>query len=97
MTASDAGPAGRAHAPAAGIPAGRKDRVRSRIEVLRKKPLAVAATVAAAIVLVLVGFGASTAIAGLVAAEAPPATPDYPVVEGVLGEHLDQLQRSVAP
>ena len=69
----------------------------ARLEVLKKRPLAVAATVAAAIALLIVGFGASTAIAGLVAAEAPPASPDYPVVEGVLGEHLDQLQRSVAP
>jgi len=97
MTVADEGPVGRAHAPTAGIPAGRKDRIRSRMEVLRRKPFAVAATVAAAVVLVVVGFGASTALAGLITSETPPATPDYPVVEGELGEHLDQLQRSVAP
>ncbi|WP_349236151.1 serine/threonine-protein kinase [Cryobacterium sp. BB307] len=27
----------------------------------------------------------------------PPAAPDYPVVEGPLGTHLEQLQRTVAP
>ncbi|MFP5289585.1 MAG: serine/threonine-protein kinase [Actinomycetes bacterium] len=97
MTATGATAGNGARDAAADIPARRSGGIGARLELLKKRPLAVAATVAAAIVLLIVGFGASTALAGLVAAEAPPATPDYPVVEGVLGEHLDQLQRSVAP
>lgn len=96
MTATAGAAGGGAHAAPAS-PSARERGLGARLEVLKKRPVAVAATLAAAILLVIVGFGASTALAGLVAAETPPATPDYPVVEGVLGEHLDQLQRSVAP
>ncbi|GAA1689339.1 hypothetical protein GCM10009792_06870 [Microcella alkalica] len=97
MSRPGAGDATRAPDRAAGIPSDRRSRIDARIEVLKTRPIAVAVTILAAIALVLVGYGASTAIASLVFADAPPAEPAYPAVEGVLGEHLEQLQRSVAP
>lgn len=97
MTAAHAPADGAASAPATSIPARHENGLASRWEQLRTRPLAVAATILAALVLVLVGYGASTALAGLAAADAPPAAPEYPAVDGALGEHLEQLQRSVAP
>ncbi len=64
--------------------------------VLREHPLPVIATLGAAIVLLVAGVALVAALGGA-AGEPSPTGPAYPVVEGTLGEHLDQLQRSVEP
>ncbi|MBB5632704.1 serine/threonine protein kinase [Cryobacterium mesophilum] len=48
-------------------------------------------------VAVVAGVGAGVAGMLMATAEPPTSTPSYPPVEGVLGEHLQQLQDSVAP
>jgi hypothetical protein len=39
----------------------------------------------------------TAAISSIVPAAEPPAQIEYPAVDGTLGTHLDQLQRSVQP
>ena len=67
-----------------------------RLAVLRDHPLPVLVTVGAAIAVLVIGIGATLAIGGL-GSQPEPASVDYPVIEGPLGDHLEQLQRSVAP
>ncbi len=58
----------------------------------RRRPLLVAVLLAAAAALTAVGVGVATSTPA-----PPPPAPDYPAVDGELGEHLDELQRSVEP
>jgi hypothetical protein len=39
----------------------------------------------------------TAAISSILPSAEPPAQIEYPVVDGTLGTHLDQLQRSVEP
>lgn len=57
----------------------------------RRRPVLIAAAVA-----VLALGGGAAAIAALNSAPSAPVA-EYPAVDGTLGEHLEQLQRSVAP
>lgn len=65
--------------------------------VLRHRPLAVGAVILAAIALFVVGVSIVLALGSLTTGASPPAAPDYPAVDGTLGEHLEQLQKSVEP
>lgn len=76
--------------------ADRGARAADRSGARRRPPLPVIATLGAAIVLLIAGVALVGALGGA-GGEPAPTTPSYPAVEGTLGEHLDQLQRSVEP
>jgi eukaryotic-like serine/threonine-protein kinase len=63
----------------------------------RRRPLTLLMGLVLLVALVLIGIGTALVIGNLNAPESLPTPPDYPAVEGELGEHLEQLQRSVAP
>ncbi|WAB83161.1 hypothetical protein OVN20_08640 [Microcella daejeonensis] len=65
---------------------------------LRRHPVVAIGGIAASLLVVGIAlaalFGATTGSAARVDADTPP---EYAVVDGTLGEHLEQLQRSVEP
>jgi eukaryotic-like serine/threonine-protein kinase len=68
-----------------------------RAEGSRRRPLSLVITLIVLVALVLIGVGTALIVGNLTTPEPLPSPPDYPAVEGELGDHLEQLQRSVAP
>lgn len=93
MTPADRqdGAPGRTPEPAAG-------RRRSRAaEFVRRRPVAAAAIVGALLIVLAGGIAVSGPLADSIAQSDAETPPEYPAVDGPLGEHLEQLQRSVEP
>ncbi|MFP7832945.1 protein kinase domain-containing protein [Marisediminicola sp. LYQ134] len=64
----------------------------------RRTPLIVAAVCVAVVALVAGAVAVTGGVGGVATGDAPETSSvDYPAVEGEIGEHLDELQRSVQP
>ncbi|MFP7760767.1 serine/threonine-protein kinase [Marisediminicola sp. LYQ85] len=64
----------------------------------RRTPLVVAAVCVAVVAVVAGAVAVTGGVGGVATGDAPETSSvDYPAVEGEIGEHLDELQRSVQP